>query len=291
MIYKTATTCWKVGLGLVLLSGPLMAQERLEETITRSYTLPDPSQGSLILQNINGAVTVEGYAGNTIEVSVAASWEGKNARGAAQAKEEVVIKDEQKGNTVWVYVSTPGAEITLREDGISYNQRNWNPTYDHRFHYTVRVPRQMQVQVSTIQHGDVVVTGVLGGVHARNINGHVTLKGVGGPNGEAHTINGDIHATFVNVPTEDAKFHTINGTIDVTYPESLGAELSFESFNGDFFTDFDYEELPTKVTTNTEAGSTTRYKLEALSSIKVGAGGPHFHFNNFNGDTYIRKQR
>ncbi|HAA15090.1 MAG TPA: hypothetical protein DCE41_26700 [Cytophagales bacterium] len=270
-----------LGIGLCLAPQLVLAQMS-SETISRTYT-PKPD-ATLYLRNINGAVEVEGYNGTDVQLVV-------QVRADKGARESISLGEYTEGRDIVLYLDASWLNFNPRRPESGYQWENGeHPDYTYQYDFTLKVPRNLPVNVGTIQLGDVHVKGIQANVDATNINGNVTLEGVGGTGGKAHTINGDIDAVYTSVPKEEVDFHTINGTINVTYPASLAAAMTFESFNGKFYTDFDYEVLPTKMVKNEERGKETTYRLEALTSIQVGRGGPTITFNNFNGNTYIRKQ-
>lgn len=150
----------------------------------------------------------------------------------------------------------------------------------------------MQMRLSTVNEGDIVVRDVQGLIRANNVNGSITLKNIQALK-EVHTINGDVKINFTAVPTSDAKFYTLNGVLDVTFPKNLSADCEMKSWHGDFFTDFEeVEKLPARTASNIKKSeNSTNYKLEQINRIRIGkSGGQVLKFETMNGNVYIRKE-
>ncbi len=155
----------------------------------------------------------------------------------------------------------------------------------------VKVPYQLNLRVSTVNHGTVLVQDVTGPLQVGNVNGGITLRNVQGTT-HARTVNGNVEATYVATPPGASSYHTINGQIRVHYPASLGADMHFKSMHGEFYTDFaNAEMLPVQVTKNQEGrGGGTVYKLTKETAVRIGKGGPDLRFETLNGDVTVSKQ-
>lgn len=284
----TIATTWVLGFGLSL--APLLASaQQASKTIRESYETAGSGTDTFVLRNINGAVSVEGYDGSEILLTAEVTYKAKSRRNVDKAQEEVTLATQKVEGALVIYVDAPGVMFNTDDGEYGYQMNRWDPDYSFTFNFKVKVPRRLAVNVGTIQEGDVTVKNIASFVKACNINGDVYLSGISGPGSEATTINGDVTALYEKVPVMACEYHTINGTIEVQYPTSLAAQMAFESFNGSFFTDFDYQALPTKLV-KTEEDEPGSFRLESRSSIQVGDGGPVISFNNFNGNTYIRKK-
>lgn len=149
----------------------------------------------------------------------------------------------------------------------------------------------MDLRVSTVNNGDVLVEDVAGLLNVANVNGAIKLTNAKGA-AEVKTINGNVDANYLAVPPGESQFKTLNGNITITYPESLSADCQFKSFNGEFYTDFpETETLPVKLVKNQETNQNkTTYKVNAETAIRIGKGGKIFKFETFNGNIYLKKQ-
>jgi hypothetical protein len=281
-----------LGLSALLLlcsSGCLRAQRpKSEEKISREFTLTaDAGRSTLALYNINGSVTVQGYAGNKILVEATQTITAPDAKTLEAGKSELKLGFAQHGDSVVAYTAAP-------YDSRPHNERNRSEHvriyYDYVIDYVVKVPYQLNLHVSTVNNGKVLVQDVTGLLNAGNVNGPVTLRNVKGTT-QAHTVNGNVEAAYAANPPGASSYHTINGQIKVQYPASLGADLHFKSMHGEFYTDFpNAEVLPTQVTKNRQGqGDGTVYKLSKDTAVRIGKGGPNLHFETLNGDVTITK--
>jgi DUF4097 and DUF4098 domain-containing protein YvlB len=149
----------------------------------------------------------------------------------------------------------------------------------------------MNVVVSTVNRGDIVVQDVAGSLDINNVNGPITIRNAKGAT-KVRTINGDVTVNYLDVPSSASDYYTLNGELSVTYPASMSAICQFKSMNGSFYTDFsDVVVLPAQVEKNQErTGDGIRYKLNVAKQVKIGGGGKLFKFETMNGDIYVKKQ-
>ena len=75
-------------------------------------------------------------------------------------------------------------------------------------------------------------------------------------------------------------------------PESAGLDVSLDLFNGEASSELPVSsfELPASVETITEDGR-TRYRVQKLAGVRIGAGGPAWSVASINGDLRIRKHQ
>jgi DUF4097 and DUF4098 domain-containing protein YvlB len=283
---------FSLGLSALLLlcsSGCLRAQKpKSEEKISHEFTLTaDAGRSTLALYNINGSVTVQGYAGSKILVEATQTITAPDAKTLATGKSELKLGFAQHGDSAVVYMAAP-------YDSRPHNERNRSEHvriyYDYVIDYVVKVPYQLNLHVSTVNNGKVLVQDVTGLLDAGNVNGPITLRNVKGTT-QAHTVNGNVEAAYAANPPGASSYHTINGQIKVQYPASLGADLHFKSMHGEFYTDFpNAEVLPAQVTKNREnEGDGTVYKLSKDTAVRIGKGGPDLRFETLNGNVTITK--
>jgi hypothetical protein len=275
---------------LLLYSGSCSAQSnQTKEQINREFTLTaDAARSTLALYNISGSVTVQGYAGNKVVVEATKTIRANDAKTLEIGKSEAKLGFAQHGDSVVVYLASPF------DSRPHQNDHHWNHKevdYHYEFDFVVKVPYQLNLRVSTVNNGEVLVQDVAGPLHVGNVNGAIALKNVKGTT-QAHTVNGNVDAAYAANPPGASSYHTINGKIRVHYPASLGADLHFKSMHGEFYTDFaNAEILPVQVTKNKEGqGGGTVYKLTTETAVRIGKGGPDFRFETLNGDVTVSKQ-
>lgn len=276
------------GLVLACAQTPANAQE-FNEHIRKEFTVSKSANGTLAIYNINGFVKVEGYSGDKVVLEVDKEITAKTSQDLETGKKEFQLQFEQKGDSIIAYIAEPFDSRPNRNN--NHRDRDWHNDYNFNLDYTVKVPNQMNLTVSTVNHGDVTVKDMAGALKATNVNGAITLTNVQGQT-KAHTINGNVDIDYVANPPDNSSYYTLNGNIRVTYPANLSANLQFKTFQGSFYTDFpNTEVLPVQATKSEQkTGNGTVYKLNKNTVIRIGNGGKTFKFETFNGNIYIKKQ-
>src|SRR5262249_15608243 len=103
------------------------------------------------------------------------------------------------------------------------------------------------------------------------------------------TVNGPVKVGFTANPREDCDFKSVNGSIDIWLRPGLSADLTFKTFNGDAYTDFDAVASPVQNVPQ-RVGGRFVYRSSREAAIRVGSGGPRFHFDTLNGDIRIHSK-
>ena len=282
-----------LGLSALLLlcsSGCLRAQTlKSVEAISHEFVpTAAAGQSTLALYNINGSVTVQGYAGSKILVEATQTITAADAKTLQTGKSELELGFAQHGDSVVVYTAAP-------YDSRPHNERNRSEHvriyYQYTIDYVVKVPYQLNLHVSTVNNGKVLVQDVTGRLDVGNVNGPITLRHVKGTT-QAHTVNGTVEADYAANPPGASSYHTINGQIKVKYPADFAADLHFKSMHGEFYTDFaNTAVLPAQVTRNKQGkGDGTVYQLTKDTPVRIGKGGADFRFETLNGDVTITKK-
>lgn len=278
--------------GVVLACAPATAQKpEFKEHISKQFDLKKPAnQTVLAIGNVDGFIKVESYSGSKVLIEIDKTISGKTQDIVNEGKEELKLEFEETGDSILVYISEPWSTRPNTHHGENRN-RNRRIEYRTNLNYTIKVPADINLHVSTINNGNIDVKNVTGSIKANNINGGISLANAKGAT-DVHTINGDVTINYLVSPSEKSSYYTLNGNIRVTYPASFSGDLQFKSFNGEFFTDFpDTQLLTPEVTKNIEhKGDGTVYKLDRKTAIRIGNGGRKFKFETFNGNIYIKKQ-
>lgn len=279
------------GLVLSCAQSPATAQE-FNEHISKEFTASKAANSTLAIYNLNGFIKVEGYSGDKVVLEVDKSITANSKEDLEFGKKELQLQMEQKGDSIIVYIAEP---YDTRPRQFRNRNNNWNNNrdvdYEFTLGFTVKVPNNINLVASTVNHGDVIVRNVNGTLKARNVNGAIALTNIKGTT-DANTVNGSVDIDYAANPPENSSYHTINGNIRVTYLANLSADLQFKSMHGGFYTDFpNAEPLPVQaVKTEQKTGSGTVYKLNKTTAVRIGSGGRTFKFETLNGSIYIKKQ-
>jgi DUF4097 and DUF4098 domain-containing protein YvlB len=267
------------------------------ETITKEFKFekPDP-KNTMILANINGHIKVEGYSGDKIIVEAVRTIKAKTEARLEKGKAEMQLRSIDRYDTI-IFYAGGGCQQFGYQTGKGRDRWTWDwncrdrecdQEYDYKFDFTVKVPNSVNIEVSTINDGNVTVAQMKGAVKANNINGAITLTGLEGAT-EAHTINGDVDLDYTKNPGTACRFYTLNGDINANFQKGLAANMSFKSFNGDLYTNLnDLTGLPTELE-KVESKNGLKLKVGG-SKYKIGQGGALLDFETFNGDAIIKEK-
>lgn len=277
--------------GLLLASVSGAASERQTQTVERTFYVGASPQ--LVIDNLEGSIEVTGHSGGEIQVVIEERYAGSSERAIEEARREVTLDMSQEGDTVRLYLDGP---FRRKSGGINFP--GWEKLgYSVRHDFEVRVPYGTDVQLQTVNGGDIIVHDTRGSVDAQNTNGSIDLAGVTG-SGRVQTTNGDVRVAFVGNPRSDGSFTTTNGNLEVSFAPDLDADIEVKMLNGRFESDYEYEK--TSMSTrrddrhpdrhhrrdhHTHSDSARRY------SLQVGSGGPELFFETVNGNVVLSQTR
>ncbi len=266
----------------VLASANVVA-ERVEESRTWTETFAvGQTAPTLAIRNIWGDVKVR--AGKAGEISVTVS----EYRSAPDQKRFERSLEYLKLNTL------------ADESGVSlwvgHSDRNWHGNNRCRgcraeYSFEVLVPVDTQLDVSTVNDGQVEVTGVSHIANAGNVNGPVSVSGL--DNCVAlESVNGEVTASFAHAPNEACDIQTVNGDIILRMPEKAGLNVAMDLFNGHMKTEFPVDPLaiPARVE-QIHSDGVYRYRIEQPAGVSIAGGGPTFTISSINGDIRIQKNQ
>jgi hypothetical protein len=239
--------------------------------------LSDPSKPALVhISLVHGGITVRGA--NRRDVLVVARPAADRASGRSDPDATGLRRLPQ---TVGYRISEEANRVNIGSD---------NPNRSVSF--DVEVPVRTNVQLKTVNGGDVRVDSVDGEIDVSNVNGGITLTSVAG-SVIAGTTNGNVRASLTRVTADkEMAFTSLNGTIDVTLPSSTKASLRMRSERGDVYSDFDVQLKPEPLPTVSESSNgRPRYRISRNRSIvgTINGGGPEFELRTFNSNVYVRK--
>jgi len=253
--------------------------------ISKKFTLKAAAgKSTLALYNTWGSVKVEGYNGSEIIIEADETIHGRNAEDVEKARAEFKAGFIQTVDSIIVYTAAPQDNRPGYRNG--YNE--WQGYYVE-LDYTVKVPNGMNINVATVNNGDVSVNNVYGLLSVRNVNGPIAITNAKGAT-NAHTVNGNLSVTYLNAPADACSYYTLNGKLEVTYPAGYTGDVQFKSFNGQFYTDFDNtQSVATEATVEKNKSGATTYRLNKNRRIRIGNGGKLSTFETLNGNIYLKR--
>jgi hypothetical protein len=264
-----------------------------KETIGKTLKFADPAKpGEVVVDNIFGPVSVEGYAGKDVLLEAKKIVYARDESRAKRAEEEVKLDITEKGNTVEVYVDGPFREDEeeRRERGHVHIRRD--PGYRVYYGFTLKVPFKTDLVVSTVTDGSVEVREVEGRFDVRDVNGKVRLVDVAG-SGDAKTVNGGVTVDFRRHPDGACLFKTVNGDVEVNFPGQPSADFRVKTMHGEVYSDFEVTYLPKAPPVREERreeGGKYVYRSDGGYGVRVGKGGPEIKLETLTGDILIAKR-
>ncbi len=288
----------KLGIYLTLTFCTLAACMGQKKADQQTFDVAASPLSGLHIHNMYGAVKVVATSSNTLTVHVERTLEAKSASRLAQAEQEIYFDTMWVDNELYFYMNHPDLKLKVEENGRGHytncDDYNWNKPslsrneVEYEFVLTLEVPAETDLFVSTHQ-GELTVDGMKGKLSAGNHHSSITISNQAGST-SAHTHHGDITLTLLKNPTEEEYFHTHHGDIKVIYATSLAADVSLTSRHGEFYTDFDWELLPPKISENNDNNETKYVVSSRGTHVKIGNGGPLQTFDTYHGDIFLLRQ-
>ena len=277
-----------------LLCTQLLTAQKFNETISEELSFSSNSpENMLVVQNINGPISVEGYGGSSIKIEAEKTISAKRQSDLEDGKREIEVKIEEIGNRIYAYVKSPNNDFNtaLGKYKNHHNNDQW-VKLDYRFHvsFKLKVPRTTNVKLATMNDGDIYAKDVQSEeIIVSNLNGAITLENISGRT-DVNALNKDINITYYKNPNGDSKYQSLNGDVNVTFKEDLNADVSFKSLNGDLYTNYDATKLkPELIKKKTKNGKGIKYNMSSNQSYRIGKGGIKLDFNLLNGDATLKK--
>jgi len=265
---------------------------KLEEKKTIERNLNFEQKGGnplLILKNVSGNLSIEGYEGETIVLEARQILKAQDEEAMRYAHENVKLVSRTEGDLILIYPEDPDVKAELRGRRLHYHINRHDAYYDFHYDIRLRVPNDISLEASTINNGGVMVKNIEAeSIVLHNVNGGINAEQVSGLN-TARTVNGPIDIRYLQSPDKDAEYHTVNGDIRVSFPDEIKANVRFKSMHGDLYTNYENIEYQPEVQASTEKGSKKIYRLDKSTTLKINGGGPLLDFNVLNGNVYVKK--
>ncbi len=254
---------------------------RDEEKIQKSFPMPAAGQKSLEIDNVWGSIEVIADTTDKVELTVARTNQAESKEKLERAKKDVTLDISQEEGAVKMYVNGP---FRCQCDDCRHSRDD--DGYRVKMDFQVRVPRDIDIKVKTVNEGRVKVSNTNGSFVVRNVNGDIEMENVAG-SGTARTVNGPVVVSFRQNPRENSEFKTVNGKIELRFAHDLSADFRFKTFNGGIYSDFPVTTLPLHPIQAEHKGGKVVYRADRFTGARVNAGGPEIQIENLNGDIRI----
>ncbi len=262
----------KYQLMVLMMLGPLFLVAQKETTHSFSVPLSDPNAvGQLKVSLHNGSISVEGYSGKEVMVTMVIHEKEQPTSGTKSGLKRIP-------NT--------SRDFSVTEEG---NVVRISAGNKKRTNFEVKVPEDFSLSVSTHHNGDIKVSNLNGVFELSGHHGGIELFDVEG-SAIADTHHGDITATFKAIKQNTPMaFSTYHGDIDISYPAQVNASTKIRSERGDIYTDFELETKNSFKTQRIESKSKTKIAINEWIYAKIGNGGAEYMFTTHHGDVILRK--
>ncbi|HZW59356.1 MAG TPA: hypothetical protein VFE85_03610 [Woeseiaceae bacterium] len=269
--------------GLAFLPGIASAAHAVSEqrAWTDTYAV-SAAVPRLEVSNIRGSVRVR--AGRPGRITVAVT-ERRSAPDRARFERSLA--------TLTLAVDADASGVSLRVGNRAARGQRSNDCRGCRvdYQFDIEVPPQAELDVGTVLDGKVDIEGVAGSISASNVNGPINLDGVGDC-AAINSVNGAISMAFRRPPQQGCRIETINGDIALGVPDGTALDIALDLFNGAVSSEFAVAPFELPATIETIAGDGgTRYRIQQLAGLRIGAGGPLYSITSLNGNLSVRKRQ
>jgi hypothetical protein len=252
-------------------------KETIQRTLARAAMVD--------VDNFDGSIEVAGSNVTEIQVVINKTIRAESKEKIQEAKRDVKLDIAQSDGTLHLYVDGPYR--CHCGDGSS-NYRGWRHYgYEVSYDFVLKIPRDTNLRLKTVNHGDIKVQNTSGTFDVDNVNGGVDMLEVAG-SGRAYALNRPLRITFSKNPQANSYFGSLNGVVEVAFQPDLNADLRMKTFNGGLYTDFDVTPLPAPIEAKQERrNGKFVYQSNQFTGVRVGRGGPELKFDAFNRDVRI----
>lgn len=160
----------------------------------------------------------------------------------------------------------------------------------NKFNVVARVPRRADLELSTANEGQIIVSNVTGNLQLENVNGPINASNISG-SVIAETVNDTIDVSFASIDDSNAmSLTTMNGDVKLGLPADAGAQLHIDSARGEIYSDFEVDVQPTKqvIERKNDRGG-VEVRVESVIVANINGGGSVIKLKTLNGDIQISK--
>ena len=266
-------------LGIVLAALAHGAEERTTEHKTFAGVR------ELVIDNITGFIEVTASTGGAVEMDIEKTLSGDSADRLSLARKEISLSTTQEGGLVRLLVDGP-FRCHCADNSINFRGHE---VYQFEYNFKVRVPRDVKLELRTVNKSRISVEGTSGDYTISNVNGPIEMKNIEG-SGTVHTVNGGVTVVYDRNPKGPTSFKSVNGSLDVSFRAGLNADVKMKTMNGGLYTDFDVSTLPVAATSAENRNGKFVWSSRRMTGVRIGQGGPELVFETLNGNVMIKNR-
>lgn len=177
-------------------------------------------------------------------------------------------------------------EVEERDNNISMST-DWRA---NKVAVVARVPRNANLELSTVNNGEVIANNINGKLVLENVNGPITATNING-SVIAESVNDDITVSFTGISADQVMSLTsVNGDLNLGLPADVGVELHIDSAEGEIVSDFEVDVQPSNPVVSREAGRHgVEVKVESVIVARINGGGTVIKLKTLNGNINITR--
>lgn len=255
-------------------AAPVVEEREWTETFDVGQT------AAVSVANVWGNVTVEPGRSDRIELAIRSIRRADDQVSFDRSLEQIPLRIGQDGD---------GVALRVGRDWDDWRTRERCRGCELRLDIVVKVPRNANIDVRTVNDGDVIVRDIDGAVTASNVNGSVKTTGLSRCE-FIETINGDLEVSFDSAPVTDCHLATLNGDIELSMAQDANVSFAVDLVNGKIRSEMDItpSEVPATVKRTTRDGR-NYYEIEQAAGFEMGRGGKTLTLKSLNGDVLIER--
>ncbi len=152
-----------------------------------------------------------------------------------------------------------------------------------------RIPRNADLELTTVDDGEILVSNISGSLQLENVNGPITASNISG-SVIAEAVNDNIEVSFdVIDETKAMALNSINGDLIIGLPANAGVQLHIDSAEGDIISDFEVEVQPSKpVVERRDDRGGVEVRVENVIIADVNGGGSVIMLKTLYGNIEVR---
>ncbi len=301
---------------LALLSLTLSTLMQSAYAIEKTYSLPLSNPGepvSLEIEVHTGAIYIEGFDGESIEVSATmeeiasnelnkieriikdVSAELKDGRGNNIEKVSEIIsghknkhKSTQRSTEGLKSVKNNSMQLEIEEEDNEIEISSEYSTQNVILH--IKVPKRTRLDIELYKGGDVEINNISGAIEAEAFKGSIIASGVSGPM-VAETHNTDIVVSFDKLNQKNPTSLTSHsGNIDITISKNTAAKVNVQSYKGEILSGLATEFVVSEDVQRKNKGGKQKIVIGGMMSAEVNGGGQDITLATYNGNVYVRSK-